>query len=108
MCSGRCDDIHPAAGLLHTKTAEKERANGRGKAPAWLLWFLQSVGRPGHSAPMAGVGRFLSFLAGWRARSFAPETTVFPRRRPILVLPRRLVAERRAFDGHKRRCREGR
>src|SRR5260370_28348288 len=107
MRSGCCDDLRAAARLLHSETTKKERANGRGKAPARFLRFLQSVGRPGHSTPLAGVGRFLSFLAGWRARSFAPETTVFPRRRAILVLPRRLVAERRAFDRNKRRCAQG-
>src|SRR5467141_1097342 len=85
MCPGRCDDIHPAAGLLHPEATEKERANGRGKAPARLLWFLQSVGWSGHSAPVVGVGRFLSFLVDWGAHGFAPETTVLSRRHPILV-----------------------
>src|SRR6267143_929744 len=107
MRSGRCDDIHPAAGLLHPEATEDERANGRGKAPARVLWFLQSVGRPGHSAPVDGVGRFLSFLVDWGALGFAPETTVLPRRHPILVLPRHLAAERCALDRDKRHCREG-
>src|ERR1700687_974878 len=50
MRSGRCNDICPAAVLLHPETTKKERANGRGKAPARLLWFLQSVGGPRPSA----------------------------------------------------------
>src|SRR5260370_21602797 len=107
MCSGRCDDIHPAAGLLHPEATEKERANGRGKAPARLLWFLQSFSWPGHSAPVVGVGRFLSFLVDWGAHGFAPETTVLSRRHPILVLPRHLAAERCALDRNKRRCSDG-
>src|SRR6266850_6584238 len=104
MCSGRCHDIHPADGLLHPEATEKERANGRGKAPTRFLWFLQSVSRPGHSAPVVGAGRLLCFLADWRAGGFAPETTVLSRRRPILVLPRHLAAERCALDRNKRRC----
>src|SRR5437899_8833424 len=40
--SGRCDHIHPAAGLLHPEATEKERANGRGKAPARFLWLALS------------------------------------------------------------------
>src|SRR6266478_1197932 len=108
MRSGCCDDIRAAARLLHPEATKKERANGRGKAPARFLRFLQSARRSGHSAPMAGVGRFLSFLAGRRARSFAPEATVLSRRRPILVLPRYLAAELCALDRNKRRCREGR
>src|SRR5580704_1666483 len=103
MRSGRCDDIHPAAGLLHPEATKTERANGRGKAPARFLWFLQSVGGSSHSAPLVGVSRFLSFLADWGALGFAPEATVLPRRRPVLVLPRHLAAERCAFDGNKRR-----
>src|ERR1700730_852031 len=108
MRSGRCDDIRSAAGLLHPETTEDERANGRRKAPARVLWFLQSVGRSSHSASVAGVGGLLSFLAGWRDRGFALETTVLPRRRSILVLPRHLAAERCAFDRNKRLCDEGR
>src|SRR5467141_4572900 len=107
MCSGRCDHIHPAAGLLHPEATEKERADGRGKAPARFLWFLQSVGRSGHSAPVVGVGRFLSFLVDGGPHGFAPETTVLSRRHPILVLPRHLAAERCALDRDKRRCSDG-
>src|SRR2546429_10008589 len=55
------------------KVAKKKGADRRGKARARFLWFLQSVGRPGHSAPLVGVGRFLSFLADRRVRCFAPE-----------------------------------
>src|SRR6266478_8023424 len=108
MCSGRCDDIHPVAGLLHPEATEKERANGRGKAPARVLWFLQSVSGSGHSAQVVGIGRLLSFFIDWGNHGFAPETTVLSRRRPILVLPRYLAAERCALDRNKRRCREGR
>src|SRR5260370_19663248 len=104
MRSGRGDDLRPSSGLLHSETTKKERANGRGKAPARFLWFLQSVDRPGHSAPVVGVGRLLCFLADWRACGFAPETTVLSRRRPILVLPRPLAAERCSLDGNKPPC----
>src|SRR5260370_41544613 len=62
MCSGRCDDIRPAAGLLHPEAAKKERAYGRGKARARFLWFLQSLGRSGHSTPVVGVEWLLAFL----------------------------------------------
>src|SRR6266481_6514758 len=105
--SGRGDDLRPAAGLLHPEATKKERANRRGKAPARFLWFLQPLGRPGHSAPMAGAGRFLSFLAGWRVYRFAPEAAVLSGRRPILVLPRHLAAERCALDRDQRRCSDG-
>src|SRR5712691_8777248 len=98
MRSGCCDDIRAAARLLHPEATKKERANGGGKAPARILRILQSARRSGHSAPLAGAGRFLSFLAGWRARSFAPQATVLSRRRPILVLSRYLAAERCALD----------
>src|ERR1700676_5757341 len=101
MCFGRCDDIHPAAGLLHPEATEKERANGRGKAAARFLWFLQSVGRSGYSAPLVGVSRFLSFLADWGILGFAPETTILSRRHSILVLPRHLAAKRCALDRNK-------
>src|SRR4029077_5627339 len=107
MRSGCCDDIRPAAGLLHPEATKKERTDGRGKAPTRFLRFLQSVGGTGHSAQVAGVGRFRSFLAGWGGYCFAPEATVLSRRRPILVLPRHLAAERRALDRDKRRCTDG-
>src|SRR6267154_3180596 len=98
MRTGRGDDLRPAAGLLHPEATENKRANGRGKARARFLWFLQSAGRPGHSAPLAGISGFLCFLADRRARGFASEATVLSRRRPILVLPGHLAAERCAFD----------
>src|SRR5260370_5338618 len=107
MRTGRCDDLRPAAGLLHPEATKKERANCRGKAPARFLWFLQPLGRPGHSAPMAGAGRFLSFLAGWRVYRFAPEAAVLSGRRPILVLPPHFAAERCALDREPRRCSYG-
>src|SRR4029077_17229704 len=107
MRSGRCDDLRPAAGLLHTEATKKERADGGGKAPARILWFLQSVGRPGHSASVAGFSGFLSLLAVRRASRFAPQATVLSRRCPILVLPRYLAAERCAVDRDKRRCSGG-
>ena len=76
MRSGRRDDIRSVAGVLHPEATKEERANGRGKAPARFLRFLQSVGRPGHSASVAGVGGFFCLLAVRRARGFAPEATV--------------------------------
>src|SRR5260370_29330233 len=107
MRSGCCDDIRAAARLLHPEATKKERANGGGKAPARFLRFLQSARRSGHSAPLAGAGGFLSFFSDWGPRGLAPEATVLSSRRPILVLPPRLVAERRAFVPHKRRCAQG-
>src|SRR6266403_5038871 len=101
MCSGRFDDFRPSARLLHPEAAKKERADGGGKAPARFLWFLQSVGRSGHSASVAGVGWFLCFLADRLARGFALEAAVFSGRRAILVLPGHLAAERCAFDRDK-------
>src|SRR5260370_22532449 len=76
MRSGRCHDVRPAAGLLHPEADEKERAYDRGKAPARFLWFLQPAGRLGHSAPVVGLGRFLSLLADWRFLGFAAKATV--------------------------------
>ncbi len=106
MCAGSRDDIRPAAGLLHSEATEKERTDGRGKATARFLWFLQPPGRPGHSAPVVGVGRFTYFPADWGIHGFASEATVLSRRCPILVLPRHLAAERCAADRNKRRCLE--
>src|SRR5713101_6150650 len=101
MCSGRCDDIRSAVGLLHLAATEKERANGRGEAPTRFLRFLQSVGRWGHPAPVVGVRQFTYFLADWGIYGFASEAAVLSGRCPILVLPRHLAAERCAPDRNK-------
>src|SRR5260370_34674368 len=101
MCSGRCDDIRPAAGLLHPEAAKKERAYGRGKARARFLWFLQAIGRSGHSTPVVGVERLLAFLGDGGARVFTSEATLLSRRCPVFVLPRHLATVRCALDRNK-------
>ncbi len=108
VCAGRCDDVRPVARLLHSAATEKERANGRGKAPAGFLWFLQPFGRSRHTTSVVGAGRLRCFLVDWGLLGFAPEATIFSRRRPVLVLPRHLVAERCALNRNKRCCTEGR
>src|SRR5258706_13091188 len=107
MRSGCCDDIRAAARLLHPEATKKERANGGGKAPERFLRFLQSAGRAGHSAPLAGAGGLLFFFSDWGARGLTPEATVLFWRRPIFVLPPHLASERRAFDRNKQTCAEG-
>src|SRR5260370_20056950 len=97
MRSGCCDDIRAAARLLHPEATKKERANCGGKAPARFLRFLQSAGRSGHSAPLAGAGGFLSFFSDLGPRGLAPEATDLSRRRPILVFSRPLVSQRHVF-----------
>src|SRR5260370_37746598 len=104
MCTGGRDDIRPPAGLLHPEATKEERADGRGKARARFLWFLQSVGRSGHSASVVGVGRLLGFSADWWARCFTSEATVFSRRCPVLVLPSILSVDRCSLVRNQQRC----
>src|SRR5258708_18507021 len=104
MRSGCCDDIRAAARLLHPEATKKERANGGGKAPERFLRFLQSAGRSGHSAPLAGAGGVPFFFPYLGARGLTPQDTVLSSTRPILVFPRHLTAVRPALDRHKRSC----
>src|SRR5260370_2346931 len=97
MRSGCCDDIRAAARLLHPEATKKERANGGGKAPERFLRFLQSAGRSGHSAPLAGAGGFLFFFLRLGPRGLPPRTTSLSCRRPLLVLTRHLPAHPHVF-----------
>src|SRR5258706_10544873 len=107
MRSGRCDDIRSAARSLHPEATENKRANGRGKARARFLWFLQSAGRPGHSAPLAGISGFLCFLTDRRGPGFPSEITVLSRRRSIFGFPLTFAAGTCAFYSEHRPCRGG-
>src|SRR5258707_15715405 len=107
MRSGCCDDIRAAARLLHPEATKKERANGGGKAPARFLRFLQSAGRSGHSAPLAGAGGFLSFFSSCGAPGLAPGAKVLSCRRPILDFAPNLAVRQRAFSRHRMTVAQG-
>src|SRR5260221_13164295 len=92
MRSGCCDDIRAAARLLHPEATKKERANCGGKAPARFLRFLQSAGRSGHSAPLAGAGGFLSFFFVLGPPGLAPLIKIVSCRLPIFGFPLSLVS----------------
>src|SRR5258708_33839459 len=102
MRSGCCDDIRAAARLLHPEATKKERANGGGKAPERFLRFLQSAGRSGHSAPLAGAGGFLSFFSDCGARGPTPIAKILFSGRPQFAFSLHISTEKHAVSPNKR------
>jgi len=107
MRSGRCDDICAAAGLLHQRPPKKKELTVEEKRQRGFYGFYNRlVGRAIQHRWLVLAGSFLFLLIGGLVASHLKQQ-FFPEDVQYWVLPRHLVAERRAFDRNKRRCAQG-